>query len=71
MARLREMLQRGRHTLDENEIKAKSMKGEVERLTRLAGALGKELRKWGGMNVELRQKLAWVAQSTFSGKGTQ
>ncbi len=59
---MREMLNRCRNTLAESEYAEKNLKEDVETLALRALELDTELARWAGMNVELRQRVAWVTQ---------
>lgn len=69
MSRFREMLQKGKKTLEESEGTANKLKEEVEMLTKTVNVLTSELQQWKGKNSDLRSKLSFVSQLTFKDKG--
>ena len=66
VACFRDMLQKGKKSLEESENIIKGLKSEMELVTKTASQFAAELNKWNKLNANLRTKLEFISQSTIT-----
>jgi len=65
VARFRDVLKRGKKTLDESDSKVLQMRNEADELKRQANLLSNELKKWSEKNADLREKITFLSLVKF------